>query len=243
MRGVVAAEALESAMTKLQWGARQNSWSAAISPAECAALLDRVAATTPDGDGGEWLQTFTGRKVFPLDLQPEDIAIEDVAHHLARIGRFSGATKGEHAYSVAQHSMLVSLYCDPADALAGLLHDASEAYLLDLPRPLKRDPRFSFYREAERRAMATICAAFGLPEETPDGVKEADNRMLATEARDLMAPLHPEWRGMAAPYARRITPWSAANAEEAFLTRFRIVTGSPGRAAEDLTAYRIEGGA
>jgi 5'-deoxynucleotidase YfbR-like HD superfamily hydrolase len=185
-----------------------------------------------------WIQTYTGRKVYPLALQPSDVCIEDVAHHLARIGRFTGATKGDDAYTVAQHSVLVSIYCEPAAALWGLLHDASEAYLLDLPRPLKRDPRFAFYVHAEHDAMDVITTRFGLLNEMPASVKEADSRMLATEARDLMSPLHPEWRNMAEPYRRRIFPLRAIDAEEMFLMRFRMITTEPMRATTDAEAYR-----
>lgn len=189
-------------------------------------------------NAADWIQTFTGRKVYPLDLRSSDVRLEDIAHHLARIGRFTGATKGDDAYSVAQHSVLVSLYCDPADALWGLLHDASEAYLLDVARPLKHDPRFAFYREVEAGAMDAITAAYGLGREMPASVKTADDRMLATEARDLMSPLHPEWRVMEEPYRRRIVPLRACDAEEMFLTRFRMITFRPDEAQLDAEAYR-----
>lgn len=172
---------------------------------------------------GDWVQSFTGRKIFPLDLRPEDVAIEDVAHALACQARFSGHTK-RGPYSVAQHSVLVSLNADPADALWGLLHDASEYVLQDIPRPLKHTPAFAFYREAEARAMAAICEAFGLPLAMPASVEVADQRILATEARDLMAPLHPEWTMRAEPYPQPIRPWAWGYAEAMFLDRFYALT-------------------
>jgi uncharacterized protein len=170
----------------------------------------------------DWIQTYTGLKVHPLHLRPEDICIEDIAHALSMLCRFTGAT--QQFYSVAQHSVWVSHRCAPEDALWGLLHDASEAYLMDLPRPLKRAPEFTFYREAESRAMLAICERFGLPWGTPLSVKEADARMLATEARDLMAPLHPEWRLMEEPYERRIYGWEPELAKSVFLGRFGQLT-------------------
>lgn len=122
--------------------------------------------------------------------------------------------------SVAQHSVWVSHYCAPADALWGLLHDASEAYLIDVPRPLKRTPEFEFYRRVEKEAQGAICQAFGMPLEQPESVSEADHRMLATEARDLMAPLHPDWRTLAEPYERKVIGWDPELAKGAFMKRF-----------------------
>lgn len=77
--------------------------------------------------------------------------------------------------------------------LWALLHDASEAYLSDLPRPIKHMPELKSYRDAEKRVQAVICDRFGLPRAEPPIVKDADTLLLTTEARDLMAPLHPDW--------------------------------------------------
>jgi 5'-deoxynucleotidase YfbR-like HD superfamily hydrolase len=189
-----------------------------------------------------WMQTFTGRKVFPLNLLPEDVCLADIAHALSMQCRFSGHVR--EFYSVAQHSVLVSVYCDPAYALLGLLHDASEAYLMDLPRPLKHSPFFAFYREQEAAAMAAILNHFDpfcmWPPHLQPSIKEADDRMLATEARDLMAPLHPEWRSLKAPYTRRVVSWSPEEAEIAFLRRFKVITENPAQAHADSMAYRME---
>jgi hypothetical protein len=176
---------------------------------------------------GDWLQTRTGRKVFPLDLRPEDVVIEDIAHALSLQCRFAGHTRG--LYSVGQHSLHVAEYlCDLGESaqvvLWGLLHDASEAYLSDIPRPLKRRPEFAFYREAEARAMATICWRFGLPVVEPPIVKHADGVLLATEARDLMAPLHADWHHQEANgfevLPRHIAPRWWAEVERDFLVAF-----------------------
>lgn len=179
---------------------------------------------------GDWLQTFTMRQVYPLDLRPEDVAIEDIAHALSLQCRFAGHTRGH--YSVGQHSLHVAEYLrdrgEPAPVvLWGLLHDASEAYLTDIPRPLKRLPAFAFYREAERRALATICDRFGLPTGEPPVVKYADGVLLATEARDLMAPLHPEWHHQEANgfevLSRHIAPRWWAGVERDFLAVFEAL--------------------
>lgn len=172
-----------------------------------------------------WIQTRSGRKVWPLALKASDVCIEDIAHHLSNLCRFTGAVS--EFYSVAQHSVGVSHRVEEIDAtsaLWGLLHDASEAYLIDLPRPLKRHPDFAFYRTAEADAMRAICETFGLPHEQPDSVTLVDQRMLATEARDLMSPLHPDWRGMAEPYERTIRGWSPDIARDLFLVRFEQLT-------------------
>lgn len=184
----------------------------------------------------DWVQSASGRRIWPMNLKVEDVCVSDIAAHLSKQGRFSGATS--FFYSVAQHSVLVSVYCDPKDALWGLLHDASEYVLQDIPRPLKLLPEFDFYRDAESRAMDVICKKFGLAPGMPYSVHEADNRMLATEARDLMSPLHPEWRVMHAPYARRIAYWPPDVAEVSFMRRFRALTETPEQAHADAMAYR-----
>jgi hypothetical protein len=113
------------------------------------------------------MTTFSGRSVDPLNLTPDDIAIEDIAHHLACINRFCGACK--KPISVAQHSVYVARMCGAEDggehALQALLHDATEAYLGDVIRPLKTMELFNIYREAEDRAQAVIFEKFGCAQE------------------------------------------------------------------------------
>ncbi|MDP1570357.1 MAG: hypothetical protein Q8L86_10160 [Vicinamibacterales bacterium] len=169
-----------------------------------------------------WIQTYTGRQVFPLAPRREDIAIEDIAHALALSNRFTGHTR--LAYSVAQHSVHVSQLVPVEDALWGLLHDASEAYLVDVPSPLKRLAPFAGYRACEAHLQRVIYHRFGLCGPQPASVHEADRRMLAAEAQDLLGPLHPDWpescRGMRGRPSFRVVPWSAEEAERAFLRRF-----------------------
>ena len=81
---------------------------------------------------GDWMQTHSGIQFWPLDPRPEDILIEDIAHALSNQCRFAGHCCFH--YSVAQHSVLVSENVPAQDAMWGLLHDAGEAYLVDLPR-------------------------------------------------------------------------------------------------------------
>lgn len=132
--------------------------------------------------------THTGKLFTPFDPVAADICIEDIAHTLSNICRFGGHTSD--FYSVAQHSYEVSYVCDPADALAGLLHDASEAYLLDIPTPLK--PLLGGYLDAEKRLQDMIYGKYGLSHTMPVSVIAADRAMLDRERAYLM-PVIPEW--------------------------------------------------
>jgi len=113
---------------------------------------------------GPWIRTFTKRIVNPLELTPEDIDIEDIAHHLATFNRFVGALR--FPMSIAQHSVNVSRLLGVSHgedaAMYGLLHDASEAYLGDVSKWLKGQPEMAFYRDAEDRATRVILERFGL---------------------------------------------------------------------------------
>ncbi len=165
----------------------------------------------------EYIETYTGRMVYPARVRPEDIAIEDIAHSLSQMCRYTGHSR--QFYSVAEHSVRVSRLVPFADAAWGLLHDATEAYLVDIPSPLKRLPEFAAYRAIEARAMRAVCEQFNLPPVQPASVTDADGIMLATEARDLM-PMKCEWALVYHPLDTRIEPWDCANAEFEFLKRF-----------------------
>ena len=138
-----------------------------------------------------WLQTFTGKRIDLFAPKAEQIEIEDIAHALAHECRYAGHVK--EFYSVAQHSVIVSRLCEPQDALWGLLHDGAEAYLGDVVKPLKVTGAFAAFREMELRMQLAICSRFGLPPEEPASVKRIDKAMVAIEARDLLAPLLPDW--------------------------------------------------
>lgn len=169
---------------------------------------------------GDWIMTYTGVHFYPLDCRQEEIRIEDIAHALACSNRFTGHTKTP--YSIAHHSWLVSYYCDHKDALWGLLHDASEAYLHDIPRPLKKLPLMNHYSLLESNLMQDICDKFGLGYGQPESVTIADNRALATEGRDLMPYDETfSWSIYGRPFGEHITPWSWQIAEQKFLERFK----------------------
>ena len=176
--------------------------------------------------GAAYFRTYTGRHVHPLDPKPDEISIFDVARSLSQICRFLGHT--DVFYSVAQHSVLVSQHVPPEDALWGLLHDASEAYICDLPAPIKHDPQMAIYRTVEDRLMQAVCGRYGLRPTMPASVRRADRVLLATEFRDVTTMDDPDWIriecGVEPMFDYHIASWSPAYAESMFLSRFGELT-------------------
>ena len=131
--------------------------------------------------------TASGQLFDILAFDPFAITLEDVAHGLSNICRFGGHT-AKGFYSVAQHSVLVSELCDTADAAAGLLHDAPEAYLGDVISPLKRQPGMETYRDIEAKMAHAVAVRFGLPTAAaPPSVELADRLAVFLEMEQLMA--------------------------------------------------------
>jgi len=169
--------------------------------------------------GGNWFNV--------LEPTADMVVLEDIAHALANQCRFTGHLK--QFYSVAQHSVLVSQVCNPEDALWGLLHDGSEAFLSDIARPVKKHPTLGpAYASIEDGLMRAICDRFGLAHEMPASVKEADNTVLMAEARALMPS---NWRVSFSDAAFTydvadvsVKPWSPSWAKDEFLRRFRSLT-------------------
>ena len=168
-----------------------------------------------------WITTFSGKTFHVLDPQPNEVALEDVAHALALTNRFSGHTR--FPYSVAQHSVLVSNVVPPELMLQGLLHDSAEAYITDIPTPLKK--KLEDIQEIERRICIAVGDALGVNMELKsDAVKDADLRMFETECRDLMSNLRGYYHDVL-PYDMAIVPWSWQEAKERFLWRFHTLKG------------------
>jgi len=165
---------------------------------------------------GDWIQTFTGISFWPLDPRPDEILIQDIAHALSMQCRFTGHVK--YFYSVAEHSVHVSRVCLPEDALWGLLHDASEAYLADVAGPLKRF--MPEYVEAEANLQRAFARRFDLSEDEPESVRIADQRVLAAEVRDLLSPMPYKLESTPPADLRINPPWSPQEAKDRFMTRF-----------------------
>ena len=174
---------------------------------------------------GDWMQTFTGIQFWPLDPQPEEINIEDIAHALSNLCRYNGHC--DWYYSVAQHSVIVSGLVPPVWALTGLLHDAAEAYIGDMIRPLKGS--LPAFKKIERQLEVVVSEKFSLLSHTGLAMKQvkiADNIALATEQRDLMGPPPKAWDLYGAkPMKEVIVPLNPKEAEINFLDRFEELGG------------------
>jgi hypothetical protein len=173
---------------------------------------------TETREEGRWIMTFTGRRFWPLTPRPEDVDLRDIAHALSLLCRFNGHCRT--FYSVAEHSVRVSRAVPPHLALWGLLHDAAEAYLSDIPRPLKR--QWPWFEAHEDTLLQVILARYGLELPMPPEVKAADTTLLVTEMRDLMPP-EVGWQALGVPLPDPITPLSPEAAEALFLRRTREI--------------------
>lgn len=146
-----------------------------------------------------WILTRSGRKFDLANPNADMVDPTDIAHSLSMQCRFNGHTR--HFYSVAQHCYLVADLVPAEHQLAALLHDATEAYVGDLVRPLKEGMRHHaaglggrcLYEETEERIWFAICDHFHLDYELPACIKHADLVALATERRDLMPEHHESW--------------------------------------------------
>lgn len=135
---------------------------------------------------GGWIQTFTGKCYWPLDPRERDVCIEDIAHSLSMQVRYNGACLA--FYTVAEHSEIVSRMVSPANAFCGLMHDAPEAYIGDMVRPLKHRPEMSPFREWEELNWKVIANKYDLPLVIPEEVELADAMIIGPEKRYVLNP-------------------------------------------------------
>jgi len=147
--------------------------------------------------------------------ETSEFTIEDIAHALSMIFRFGGHCIRH--YSVAQHSVHVSENLPPEHAYQGLMHDAAEAFVGDMVKPLK--DIVSYYRAVEKRAEAAVFDRFSIAFPLHQAVKEADMRMLGTEQRQLMRNKD-TWTGTLPPFTFDIPTWTPGQAKSRFLKRF-----------------------
>lgn len=141
-----------------------------------------MAADRPDAPPRAWQRMLSGRRLDLLDPSPLDVEISDIAHGLARVARWNGQTRGQHAFSVAEHSLIVEdialkLKPDltPDWRQAVLLHDAPEYVIGDMISPFKA-VMGGAYKAVENRLQAAIHLRFGLPAELPQAIKKIAKR-------------------------------------------------------------------
>lgn len=167
------------------------------------------------------IRMSSGRYVNPLELRAKDVCIEDIAHHLSLCCRYTGACP--YHYSVAQHSLYVSQLMEKkysgskTMALAGLLHDAAEAYLNDMASPVKHDPRMKFYRDIEHETGLMIFCVFGLDPKFMGLTKPADDEVFFAETRTW-------WDNTGLERVVDIKPMRSQTVEWKFIQRFEELT-------------------
>ncbi|RAK68517.1 HD family hydrolase [Phenylobacterium kunshanense] len=185
---------------------------------------------------------LSGRRLDLLDPSPMDIEIEDIAHGLARVARWNGQTIGEHAFSVAQHSVVVEEIAahirpdlEPRWRLAALLHDASEFVIGDMISPFKAALGMD-YKLFEERLETAIHVRFGLPAKTPADIKklikQADRACAFFEATQLAGFTQAEsldfFGAPPAGYALKIEPQAPTEAQAHYLRRFEVLSEAAG---------------
>lgn len=195
----------------------------------------RTTAPKPAEAPRAWQRMLSGRRLDLLDPSPLDIEIEDIAHGLARVARWNGQTIGAHAFSVAQHSLIVEEICrklapdwDKKRRLMALLHDAPEYVIGDMISPFKAALGFD-YKAFEAKLEAAIHMRFGLPTH-PSAVvkgviKRADIICAYFEATQLAGFSEAEAKRFFGAPPRgmklKLTPQATGQVQEAFLKRFR----------------------
>ena len=197
---------------------------------------------------------LSGRRLDLLDPSPMDIEIEDIAHGLARVARWNGQTVGEHAFSVAQHSVVVEDICahlqpalEPRWRLAALLHDASEYVIGDMISPFKAALGFD-YKKFEERLETAIHIRFGIPARTPAEIKrlikQADRACAFFEATQLAGFNHQEALEFFDPppigYDLVIEPLAPAQAQARYIQRYHVLSEAAGFAGPSDAAFDTE---
>jgi len=176
------------------------------------------------GRKGDYIQVHSGKRVYLLDLKPEDFDIEDIAHSLSMTCRYTGHCN--FFYPVAQHVVLGSRKAPPEHKYEFLMHDNSEAYLADVARPVKG--MLPDYKRIEHGLEIVLALRFGLPPFMTPAVKRLDTQMLITEAPQLMNG-DPWWLGEQyadfKPLDIKIKPWSPARAKREFLAAYHRLKG------------------
>ena len=175
-------------------------------------------------DKGGWMQTYTGRAFWPLTPKSEHVKIVDIAHSLSMMCRYAGHCI--RFYSVAEHCVHVAARAPDHLKLTALLHDASEAYVVDIPRPIK--PFLPNYYEIENHLMEMISKKYGTSWPLPDEVKLLDNRILSDEREQNMMfmDVYPSlWGNTQNALGIKLQYWTPEEAELQFLRAFKAYGG------------------
>jgi hypothetical protein len=165
---------------------------------------------------GDWLNTVSGKRYYPHDPCAEDVDIGDIAHALSNLCRWAGHSP--RFYSVAEHSVLVSTQVPRQHALAALLHDATEAYLVDLPRPIKKS--LPEYIKLELLNWRVITERFKLDDKLPDCVHYADDSVLLAEKAAFFPNVAINNHLAVMPAHVRIKCLTPKDAKQAFMDRY-----------------------
>jgi 5'-deoxynucleotidase YfbR-like HD superfamily hydrolase len=191
---------------------------------------------------------LSGRRLDLLDPSPLDIEVEDIAHGLARVARWNGQTTGEHAFSVAQHCVVVEEIAahirpdlEPRWRLAALLHDAPEYVIGDMISPFKAALGVD-YHNFEDRLESAIHLRFGLPAKTPPLIrkliKQADRACAFFEAVQLAGFSQAEaldFFGAPPPgYSLRIDPLPPSQAQARYIHRYEVLSEAAGYRTADV---------
>lgn len=192
-----------------------DEWVTAGKPLSIEKTVRTIALPPAAPRKGDFTSTAHGRQFWPLDPRPEDINLDDMARALSMQCRWGGHVR--RFFSVAQHCVMVSEHC-PDYPLRGFLHDAAEAYLVDVPSPIKK--HLHGYEEIEARLLRAIGARFCISDldQMPERVHVEDGRALATEHRDVRTPCD-FWSPNIRPWHEPIFAMSQPMAERAFLQR------------------------
>jgi len=204
------------------------------------AIPEGMNSLSPETGARAWQRMLSGRRLDMLNPSPLDIEIEDIAHGLARVARWNGQTTGDHAFSVAEHCLLVETIAgalspglDRRYRLAAMIHDAPEYVIGDLISPFKAALALD-YKSFENKLLAAIHIRFGLPATLPADItkliKRADKIAAYYEATAIAGFSVEEGRryfgqprglkpGIVAKLTR-LTPTPAADSEARFLKRF-----------------------
>lgn len=171
------------------------------------------------GTKNAWVQTYTGRKWILLEPHPDRVNALDIAWALSMQCRYNGHCR--EFYSVAEHSVRASWIVPEEFRFWALMHDAAEAYLGDVVKPLKMLPGIrETYERMERETMTAIAERYGFDLPEPEQVRHADLVMLATEQRDLLPDPPDSWGRLPDPLPETIEPWTQVKAFERFVAAF-----------------------